>query len=241
MTRRLFSPFQSNRHDRSGARTIRAVNAHVPSVVLIVGAALLFTSLTAAAMIIAGGEHATPPPATRASTAPTTFTPPTSTPTALPTRSTTDAAPSVAPPVFVAIPAIKVSAKVEPKGLTRKGQLDVPTNYSRVGWWFGGHKPGERGTAVLEGHVDSKKGPAVFYALRRLHAGDEIRVVRRDMSTAVFVVDRLISYAKTSFPSLDVYGPTDTASLRLITCTGSFNRSRHSYRDNLVVYATLKT
>jgi hypothetical protein len=50
----------------------------------------------------------------------------------------------------------------------------------------------------------------------------------------------LASYPKNNFPSLDVYGPTDTSTLRLITCTGSFSRARHSDRDNLVVYAKLK-
>ncbi len=126
-------------------------------------------------------------------------------------------------------------------GLTSKGELQVPTDFGRVGWWSGGSKPGEPGPAVLEGHVDSKKGPAVFYALRRLRPGDEIQVVRNDRSTAVFIVDRLGAYPKDKFPSLEVYGPTNTATLRLITCTGSFNRSLRSYRDNLVVYANLKT
>ncbi len=125
-------------------------------------------------------------------------------------------------------------------GLTANGQLQVPTNFARVGWWSGGPKPGEVGPAVLEGHVDSTKGAAVFYALRLLKHGDEIQVVRKDRSALVFVVDRLASYPKSNFPTLEVYGPTDTPTLRLITCTGSFDRSRHSYRDNLVVYANLK-
>ena len=126
-------------------------------------------------------------------------------------------------------------------GLTADGKLQVPSNFERVGWWAFGHKPGEPGPAVLEGHVDSTKGPAVFYALRKLEAGDEIKVVRRDRSAATFVVDHLDSYPKNAFPSLDVYGPTDASTLRLITCTGSFSEARHSYRENLVVYANLKS
>ena len=126
-------------------------------------------------------------------------------------------------------------------GLTADGKLQVPSDFRRVGWWAFGHRPGEPGPAVLEGHVDSTKGPAVFYALRKLEAGDEIKVVRRDRSAATFVVDHLDSYPKNAFPSLDVYGPTDASTLRLITCTGSFSEARHSYRENLVVYANLKS
>jgi hypothetical protein len=36
-----------------------------------------------------------------------------------------------------------------------------------------------------------------------------------------------------------VYGPTALPELRLITCTGDFDRSAHSYLDNLVVTAHL--
>ncbi len=217
--------------------------SRLPSIALLVGTAVLFSGLTAAAMTIATHHDNTPPPATRApvtTTHPTTPMPaPATIATTAPTPNTSP--PPTQPPVAVAIPAINVMAEVDPMGLTPAGQLQVPTNFQRVGWWSGGHKPGEPGPAILEGHVDSTKGPAIFYALRRLQPGDQIRVARSDRSTAVFVVDRLESYPKDSFPSLEVYGPTDTPTLRLITCTGSFNTTRHSYRDNLVVYANLKT
>jgi len=140
----------------------------------------------------------------------------------------------------VEIPAIKVAATVDPMGLEPDGTLEVPTDFARVGWFSGGPKPGEPGAAVLEGHVDSKKGPAVFYALRKLQAGDEVRVRGSDGFVRVFVVDRLASYAKDAFPNLDVYAPTESPELRVITCTGSFDRAKRSYRDNLVVYANLK-
>jgi len=199
----------------------------------------MFSSgVTAAAMTIASNDDYKP------SAARATVTTLNKAPSAsVPTTATTAPAPTpvALPPVAVAIPSIKVMAEVDPMGLTSKGELQVPTDFGRVGWWSGGYKPGEQGPAVLEGHVDSKKGPAIFYALRRLRPGDEIEVFRDDRSTAVFVVDRLATYPKDKFPSLEVYGPTDTATLRLITCTGSFDRSLRSYQDNLVVYAKLKT
>ena len=88
------------------------------------------------------------------------------------------------------------------------------------------------------GHVDSRTGPAVFYRLRELRPGDEIRVVRADHRVVRFKVDSLASYPKQSLPPDAVYGATTTPALRLITCAGSFDRSSRSYRDNLVVSAT---
>jgi hypothetical protein len=45
-------------------------------------------------------------------------------------------------------------------------------------------------------------------------------------------------YPKNEFPADAVYGPVRGPELQLITCGGEFDRSSHSYRDNLVVYAT---
>ena len=225
-----------NRSDRA---------THLPTVALLVGTAVFSSGLTATVMTIASNDHRRPPAARASITTPRRAQPAAPAPTTASTTSTaptsTTTAPPALPPIAVAIPAIKVLAEVDPMGLTADGSLQVPTNFGRVGWWSGGHKPGEPGPAVLEGHVDSTKGPAVFYALRQLKPGDEIQVVRDDHTTAAFVVDRLGSYPKDAFPSLEVYGPTDTPTLRLITCTGSFDRSVRSYRDNLVVYANLKT
>jgi hypothetical protein len=87
------------------------------------------------------------------------------------------------------------------------------------------------------GHVDSKAGPAVFYRLRELRAGDAIRFVRADGNTARFVVESSRSYSKSRFPTAAVYGPTSGSDLRLVTCGGSFDWSTGHYRDNLVVFA----
>jgi hypothetical protein len=87
------------------------------------------------------------------------------------------------------------------------------------------------------GHVDTKTGPAVFYRLRELRPGDEIKFVRSDGSSAKFIVERSESFRKDAFPTQRVYGPSRRAQLRLITCDGSFDWSRGHYRRNLVVFA----
>jgi LPXTG-site transpeptidase (sortase) family protein len=148
---------------------------------------------------------------------------------------------SAAPrPVRLEIPAIAVDTALVPLGLNADGSLQVPTDYSTAGWYVFGPAPGERGPAVIAGHVDSVRGSAVFYELRRLHRGDVFRVGRADGSRATFSVQRVEQVPKTSFPTHEVFGPVAGSELRLITCGGPFDRQRHSYRDNVVVFARLE-
>jgi sortase (surface protein transpeptidase) len=118
--------------------------------------------------------------------------------------------------------------------------MEVPEDFGRAGWFAGGPAPGRPGPAVIAGHVDSMKGPAVFYRLRDLRPGDEVRVERADGARLRFVVDTTRSFPKAGFPTSTVFGPTPEAALRLVTCAGSFDRARGSYRDNLVVFARLE-
>jgi sortase (surface protein transpeptidase) len=142
------------------------------------------------------------------------------------------------PPVRVQIPAIGVSSSLVRLGLNADGTMQVPGDYQVAGWFTGGPQPGQLGPAVIAGHVDSQTGPAVFYRLRDLRPGDEIRVVRADRRVVRFRVDSLASYPKQSLPGEEVYGATTAPVLRLITCAGTFDRARRSYRENLVVSAT---
>jgi hypothetical protein len=92
---------------------------------------------------------------------------------------------------------------------------------------------------VITGHVDSVAGPAVFFRLRQVAAGDPVSVVRADGTTVRFTVTRVARYPKGDFPTAEVYAPTQRPELRLITCGGDFDRSARSYLDDLVVYAAL--
>jgi len=93
---------------------------------------------------------------------------------------------------------------------------------------------------VILGHVDSlTAGPAIFYRLATLRPGDTVRVTRADDTVAVFRVGSVKKYAKSRFPTLQVYGDTDHAALRLITCGGAFDPANDTYEDNIVVYAHL--
>jgi sortase (surface protein transpeptidase) len=90
---------------------------------------------------------------------------------------------------------------------------------------------------VIAGHVDSKRGPAVFFRLPDLGRGDRIFVDRADGTTAVFAAQRIERHGKNAFPTDEVYGDTPDSQLRLITCGGKFDRKAHSYVDNVIVFA----
>lgn len=160
-----------------------------------------------------------------------------------PTRATprkTDSGMRRSAPVRLDIPAIELRTEVTPIGLRRDGTIDVPPLRadSPAGWYKNAPSPGEAGAAVLVGHVDTaREGPAVFFRLRELRRGDAISVRRTDGTVADFVVSRVTTHPKNDFPSEDVYGPVDGPELRLITCGGVFDRSRGSYRSNVVVFA----
>jgi hypothetical protein len=140
-------------------------------------------------------------------------------------------------PVSVSISRIGLHAAVERLGRNADGTVQVPQRPAEAGWYDEGPRPGERGAAVILGHVDSKRGPAVFYQLRTLHRGDVITVGRSDGSSVRFVVDRLERHAKSRFPAVEVYWPTLRSELRLITCGGAYVRSAGGYQDNVIVFA----
>ncbi|GII85447.1 hypothetical protein Ssi03_34370 [Sphaerisporangium siamense] len=146
-----------------------------------------------------------------------------------------------AAPVRVKIPSIGVDAALVSLGVDKSGEIQVPS-LSRpklAGWYRLGPAPGEMGPAVILGHVNTRKGPAVFSRLRELGRGAVITVVRSDGSSARFTVDGAEQASKNRFPTKRVYGHVDRPSLRLITCGGIFNPRAHSYTDNIIIYATL--
>ena len=145
-------------------------------------------------------------------------------------------------PVSVAIPAIGVQSALLRLGLNPDGTIQVPnlgTSADEAAWYKYSVTPGQLGTSVIEGHVDSDLGPAVFYRLGALHPGDRIDVRLADGITAVFRVTGVREYAKTEFPTKEIYGPTNYASLRLVTCGGAFDFGTRHYLGSVVVFASL--
>lgn len=142
-----------------------------------------------------------------------------------------------ATPTAVEIPSIGVRSELSLLRLDESGAIEAPRDFDVAGWFALGPQPGQPGPAVIAGHVDSRDGPAVFYRLHELVAGNEVIVHRADGTAIRFTVTGARSYKKATFPTEAVYGPVPGPELRLITCGGEFDRSRRQYRENVVVYA----
>ncbi|MEX1177999.1 MAG: class F sortase [Nitriliruptor sp.] len=139
-------------------------------------------------------------------------------------------------PERIVIPAIDVDADVIDLGLQDDGTMEVPSDFAQTGWFDRGPQPGRVGPAVIAGHVDDRSGPAVFYDIAELEPGDRIEV-HGEGETVVFEVRETQQHPKDDFPTEAVYGGTPGPELRLITCSGEFDRDERSYRDNTIVFA----
>jgi sortase (surface protein transpeptidase) len=141
-------------------------------------------------------------------------------------------------PEAVSIPRIGVRSTLVDLGL-KNGVMETPGDPAVAGWFDRGPTPGALGPAVIAGHVTWNHARGVFYRLGTLRPGDHVSVARKDGKTAVFTVTRVAQFSRSRFPSEAVYGAIDHAGLRLITCGGTYDAAKHSYLDNVVVFARL--
>lgn len=143
-------------------------------------------------------------------------------------------------PVRLIIPAIRLNVRLTKLGLNRDGTVEVPDDPELPGWFSLGRAPGQLGSSVILGHVDSYSGPAVFYLLRYLTPDDRVTVMLRNGSVARFVVHSTATYANADFPNERVYTSHGYAGLQLVTCGGGFDHTAGHYLGNFVVYTRLE-
>ena len=207
---------------------------------LIIAAVLAVAGIVVLAIALLGQQSAPEiPESAAAPPVPTTSAPRTSSGAVAPVGQVLPAS----DPTAISIPSIGVSSPVNKVGLNPDGTMEVPAPgpvYDQAAWYRFSPTPGEIGPAVVIGHIDSKaNGPSVFFELARLKAGQNVTVKRADGISVTFRIDSVKSYSKNSFPLQSVYGDVSRAELRVITCGGSFDASKRSYRDNTVVFAHL--
>ncbi|MFF2618612.1 class F sortase [Kitasatospora sp. NPDC058046] len=144
-------------------------------------------------------------------------------------------------PLRVHIGVVKLDAPLIALGTDSSGQPELPP-YSMpmtAAWLRSTPTPGSAGAAVLAGHVDTPTGPAVFWGLSAVPNGATVDITRLDGSTATFTTDRVQVFPRTRFPTALVYGPTPRAELRMVTCGGPYDHTRHEYLSNVVLFAHL--
>ena len=232
-----------------GRRLTTGVAAAVAAmaVLLVVGVVALVLGLQGTSPVTGPSS---PPPSAAGPAAPGTRVPdapggPTSTDTAAAgpggTSTRGPEALAASEPTFVEIPSIGVRSRTfVPLSVQSNGTISVPGTAQEIGLYRDGPTPGEIGPAVLAAHVDTPAGvPGIFAELRRVKAGDLVRIARQDGSHLAFTVDRVAAYKKTAFPTDLVYkSDFRHAELRLVTCGGPTD-SRNEYRDNVIVFAHL--
>lgn len=162
------------------------------------------------------------------------------TPTAVAQASPTPKRLAKSVPTSVRIERLGINYPTIQVGKLADGTMETPPVLESVtGWYKHSPTPGEVGPSVIVGHVDSYKGPSVFWRLREAVAGDIIEVTRADGSTVKFKVESLKQFDQSNFPTAEVYGNTKDAALRLITCGGTFNKATQQYSENTVVFARI--
>lgn len=198
------------------------------------------TTTTAATTTAPPPTGALPPTATTSSTTvpPSSASSVASTTTSPSSTTTTIYTHAIPNPARVVIPAIEVDAKLVPVGLLDGGYMEVPP-FGVAGWYEPGPLPGAGGPTVIVAHVDTKKGPDVFYHLRDLEPGDEVLVHDASGDVATFVIDTKEQESKTELPVERIWNDTWEPVIRLITCAGDFDRKTGHYLANLIVYGRL--
>jgi sortase (surface protein transpeptidase) len=142
-------------------------------------------------------------------------------------------------PVNLQAPDIGLNANVEAVGKDKQGSMDVPKDINDVGWYKLGPAPGQKGNVVIDGHYDSKTGPAVFTYLSSLAPGNKIIVTDEHGKQYTYVVRSKEVYSDADFPLTKVFGKTNESWLNLITCTGVYDKQAKNYNKRVVVYSQL--
>jgi sortase A len=187
---------------------------------------------------------ATPLPEPTATPAPT----PSAAPSASPPPPTATPVPPTATPLpplpgieprRLRIPVLGINAAVEQVGLDSKNRMDVPRNIWNVAWYKLGPQPGQRGNAVIDGHLDGPYSAAVFWNLSKLVPGNRIYVQDDKGQEKVFEVFDVATYDFDKAPLDRIFGPSNDAQLNLITCNGTFDQGTANYDKRFVAYARL--
>jgi LPXTG-site transpeptidase (sortase) family protein len=143
-------------------------------------------------------------------------------------------------PIYLEIPKLNVRAKIESVAKDSLGRMDVPQNFYDTAWYNLGPKPGEHGSAVIDGHVDTPTGaPSVFYNLDKLSPGDSINITDDAGKSYSFRISSVENYDIENIPLEKIFSVSTPSMLNLITCSGTYDLKQHEYLSRTVVYSKL--
>ncbi|MCR4311007.1 MAG: class F sortase [Candidatus Taylorbacteria bacterium] len=141
-------------------------------------------------------------------------------------------------PVKLLIPSIGVKAIIEKVGVDSQGRMGLPSNFTDVGWYTYGPHPGEKGSAVIAGHLDTATDAnAVFGNLANLKKGDDVYVIDDLKQIIHFKMLSTETYDEAEAPLEKIFNQRGgTARLNLVTCDGVWNQETRNYSERRVVY-----
>ncbi|HEX8923730.1 MAG TPA: class F sortase [Patescibacteria group bacterium] len=151
-------------------------------------------------------------------------------------------APTIIPaadPKILSIPKLGIEAPIEEVGMDASGAMDIPQKANDTAWYKLGPKPGQMGSAVIDGHVDWYSGPAVFFRLNELNINDIVRVTAADGKKYTFRITDKKRFDDKNFPIAEVFTKNDAKRLNLITCVGTFDKKTKNYSQRLVIFSVL--
>lgn len=141
-------------------------------------------------------------------------------------------------PVRLSIPSIKVDAALDYVGLTPQGDMASPNGPANAGWYTPGPRPGQTGSAVIDGHFGWKDDlPAVFDNLHKVQQGDNLIVKDDRGATTTFIVREIRTFGKDDDASSVFHSNDNKSHLNLITCHGNWSNTQKSFVSRLVVFA----
>ena len=162
-------------------------------------------------------------------------------PTVIPTLEPSPTPIPIGKPVSIEIAKIGLAAEITPIGLTDNHSMDIPKDFFMTGWYERSVKPGEKGSAIINGHFDTSSGaPAVFYKLGDLVQGDEINIKTNLQQKLAFIVDESFTHPLEDFPADIVYKSEPGRILKLITCDGIWDPVKKVYSNRRVITAHLR-
>lgn len=141
-------------------------------------------------------------------------------------------------PLRLKIPSIAVDAMIEKVTVAADGSMGVPKDILNVGWYGPGTRPGDIGSAVIDGHVNWFHGAtAVFVDLHKVKVGDSMTVEDSEGAVVSFVI-RNIKTLDAAADSTNVFTSSDgKAHLNLVTCSGAWDKRSQQYVTRLVIFA----
>ena len=143
-------------------------------------------------------------------------------------------------PARLIVPSLEVDADIQYVGVTKDGNMGVPSNFADVGWYKYGTIPGRQGSAVIDGHVDNAIGLAgVFKNLSTMKVGESVYVQTKGGEKLRFIVTDVVTDGYKDVPVETLFNRKDARRLNLVTCGGSWIQTEKTYDERTVVYTVL--